>query len=112
MNMTKALLVRTREILGRGWIQFQGAADAEGKAVFIESDKAVCFCSFGAMERACWELGYEKLSKESWEFFRFVRTFVPRPHGSIMVWNDAPNRTKEEVLSFFQNIIDKCDVVV
>lgn len=101
---------RAREVLKeKGWTQRENARDPEGKPVSFLHETAACFCAAGALGRAENEIGF---------YFGEMTTHTPlldviRASGTsgechgIPYWNDAPGRTLEEVLSYFDKAIDK-----
>lgn len=97
---TVEILREARGYIERGWTQGAFARDGDGHKVAFEHPAAGCFCALGAIERA--EGG--DTSYASGQRARFsLRAVI----GSNLIgeWNDAPERTKEEVLSAFSRAI-------
>lgn len=88
----------------RGWSQGADARDAQGRVVGLNSDEAQAWSLLGA-------------------FALSATDGVPRNHvrralvalsdvigtDSLQQWNDAPDRTREEVLSALEEAIAKID---
>ena len=68
-----------------GWTQAVDARDANGGEVDIDSPRAVCFC----MGAALFSASKGPLPPESCRLFE----------QPVHTWNDAPGRTKAEVLA-------------
>jgi hypothetical protein len=78
-------------LIQRGWIQRCYARDAGGYRVDPHDSRATCWCLLGACMRA--EVDFETGVRD------LIRLAID-PDKKIMLptWNDAPERTKEEVL--------------
>ncbi len=93
-NSTLATLVRVREIIAKGWCQ----------GAYQIGDS---YCMVGAIMAATgyWYVG-EKLSPNpkdrAWELLAVV---FPYSTASATAWNDAPERTKADVLARFDEAI-------
>jgi hypothetical protein len=85
-----ATLIRT------GWTKFTKARTREGLPVAVNSRDAACFCAMGAIERACGDDAVLWTATE-----RALKEFagITRP---VSYWNDAPGRTKEDVIQAFE----------
>jgi hypothetical protein len=90
----------------KGWTQGQAARTRSGKPVEITLDDASCFCTVGALSRACMNLGVPH-SGHSWSrTFTAFRQALPGSPDYIAAWNDAPSRTKDDVLKAFDKAIE------
>lgn len=92
---TKAILIRARALLKRGWCQ-------RGYTAMIKNQ--VCFCPLGALLAALRELNLDAMlfwnavaSKAGFKQFRI-----------IFEWNDKPYRTQAEVIAAFDRAIAGC----
>lgn len=102
--MSKSIADRlreARELIERGWCQYWDALNADGMAVYPNSDSAVAWCMGGACQRVGLHEGV-------------FESFLIRAVGSSPSWtnewpyldfNDAPGRTKAEVLAAFDRAI-------
>jgi len=92
----KETLQRAKQYIEQGWTQKANARMADGKEVNSLAPEAVSWCAGGAINKAmrCYE-DYETC----WVFRAVV------PNQDIVAWNDAPERTKEEVLAKFDEVI-------
>ena len=73
------------------WTQGSSARDPSGKSWHVEYEHACCWCLWGAI-RFCYPNIYQAAQIE--ERVRQVLLI-----GSIVDWNDAPERTYEEVMA-------------
>lgn len=99
------VLVRVRETLSKGWIKGTFAKDAFGKSISYRHSDATQFCFAGAIlkeldQPVCGDLIIESMT---------IRMGLERLLGikCLVSWNDAPERTKEDVLEFLDGIISK-----
>jgi len=121
----EAILVGAMERLKRGWCQYSPAMTKRGTTTWPSSDAAAQWCLSGACHAASFELipdvarmdhirsmtvsdVLERLQEE------INRNSTVDPdgfkwsgYGSIVNWNDAPSRTKEEVVSLIERTIAK-----
>jgi hypothetical protein len=91
------LLVARTIIDCEGWTQETYARTADGDGTDVDDPKASCFCSLGAI----WAVSFAHGGQLG------AITAVERAmnSGNLVGWNDAPGRTKEEVLSAFDRAI-------
>lgn len=83
-----------RILVEKGWTQGYFAKNAAGENVRLDSEEAESFCVLGAAFRAA---GCRN------ESFIRAALIAAAPAGEPAEYNDAPGRTKEEVLA----LIDK-----
>jgi hypothetical protein len=102
MKTTKDILIEARELIAKGWTQGANARDLQGKIVDESDEAAVCFCVYGAISRAECCDGYSGSARDLFADANGVYL--------IDAWNDAPERTKPEVLAAFQKAIDSLEV--
>lgn len=77
-----------------GWTQGVCARNSEGEEVDVDSPEACCWCILGAV-------GIAADKNESINQQAFTSYFMKK-WGGISVWNDNPNRTKEEVVALLE----------
>lgn len=91
-----------------GWCQRSAAKDSRGLNVDLRSEEAVCFCAVGAILRK-----HDKNSAAATDIGK-VATKVATPlqmsktgfsfNDAVADWNDAPGRTKEEVVALLKEL--------
>lgn len=92
-------LKAAKALVAAGW--FQGNLASSGQAVTSPLDpESKYFCALGAMERACFRRA-ATLGKVQMAFV----DANPETKGCVSIWNDAYERTKEEVLTGFDKAI-------
>jgi hypothetical protein len=97
MKTTKDILIEARELIAKGWTQGANARDSQDKIVDESSEAAVCFCVYGAISRAEGPAHYSGSARVG---------FADATEISLIdVWNDAPERTKPDVLAAFDKAI-------
>lgn len=98
-----AILKEARALIDeKGWTQGAHARDDRGVIVETESPKAVCFCVSGALRQARVNLHeglFDGLAGAA-DWFKEAAAI-----RSIPAWNDAPTRTKVDVLAVFDKAI-------
>ncbi|WNM70270.1 hypothetical protein [Myxococcus phage Mx1] len=106
MTTTKELLQEAKALIEKGWTQGVAARDDEGIPVPSTSPVATCWCVYGALSRAEDNLGYQSGAP----YAGAVDAIAGVSGKSLLaVWNDAPGRTKKEVLDTFQKAIDSLE---
>lgn len=98
-------LERAIELIRHGWTQGSNARTAKGKTVGIDDSNAVQFCAWGALWRAEREMNV--LQGSLIDHVRRHISTVPRPWRQITAWNDAPDRTKDDVLKVFNHVLEE-----
>jgi hypothetical protein len=89
-----------------GWCQKVNASSDKGRSCSPISDKAVSFCIFGAIDRkhtskygAVDAIGvYDDVNSVQ------DKLQATDQHALISVWNDHPERTKEEVIALLKEL--------
>ncbi len=91
--------MKVRELLSSPdkWVKTKWAADLLKRPVDPCSPDAVCFCLLGAID-FCYREGTDVKD----EVRNKIRKYIGR--ASIMLWNDAPERTFEEVKSLVNQL--------
>lgn len=94
MKTTLDILTEARGYVAQGWTQGATARMSDGTPISPRKDAAVCWCIVGAALRAGDPV-------EAWS------ALAAHLNGCLVtVWNDAPGRTQEEVLTLFDKAID------
>lgn len=84
--------MKASEYVRKGWTQGEYARNSDGKYVLWSDPTAVCWCLDGALMAAYPGVGYSLAINK----LRDVAPF------NIIVWNDAPDRTKQEVIELLE----------
>lgn len=113
--------VTTRDVLHRaadlleefGWAQNYYAFSDSGCHVEPTSSAAVRFCAVGAMTRAAWDLTRDEHDFDPDVALGLVgyRAFDGRGRVTscgVPAWNDAPGRTKAEVVQKLRDAAEAC----
>jgi hypothetical protein len=105
MITVKQVLIEARDLLiNVGWTQ--------GVMCRYKDGKPSCYCSVGAISQILMSHEIRKVSRNSMEensilLLRYaIRKQVEYNH-SVMSFNDAPGRTKEEVIDVFTKAIER-----
>lgn len=108
------LMELAKFLVSQGWNQNCGATDINGRFCATDSADARNYCVVGAIWRALHDTAYGMSEKEQYATsrrlgFTFLEANEMNPSlGDIPDWNDAKNRTKEQVLAAFDNAIAVC----
>lgn len=96
------LLIAARKLIDRPekWTKDVFAIDGNGIPVNLKSDRAVCFCSFGALVKASWN-AHIHIHKA----FAVLNGIVPS--ANLYVSNDAPETTHADVMRWFDLAIEE-----
>ena len=89
------ILIAAREKIERGWAQKTYAQSANGCNVKYSAPDAVCWCSVGAI---CAVSDGVYASKRAMNILAETIEIDP---SRLTEWNDAPDRTQDEVLIAF-----------
>lgn len=101
-------LDRVRWVVDRGWIQGRFAISRRDQPVAAWSEAAVAWCLSGAMHRVAHQspdVSPADRGIAAWALLRSMSTPEKRYCTSITTWNDAPNRTKSEVLAAIDSAV-------
>lgn len=92
-----AVLTKVERLLvEKGWTQAVMARDSAGYSVSEDDDRATCFCLYGALWRTAQNQDGLRNS---------VRDALhDATGGNFVKWNDAPGRTKDEVLALIRRV--------
>ncbi len=108
MSTVKAVLVSAKELIKKGWTQGSGARDAQMHPCNDTHENAVCYCALGALNRAEHEAGKATFNRYEIAYGLLNNEVRKRTkQGSILAYNDASERTVEDVLSLFDAAIMK-----
>jgi hypothetical protein len=92
------VLKSARARIERGWCQGVWAKNAKGQETSVRGEDAVCWCAMGAVVASSTT---STLHTEA-----AVRFYLAEAVGKdVQVFNDTPNRKKEEVLVMFDKAI-------
>lgn len=106
--MTDAEILKgARAKIEQGWCQGYYARDAVGRDVSYNSPSACSYCLSGALWASATAAGLDVHAVD--------RCFDLLRHGvselNPMIWQDKPERTKEEVLARFDQAIVKAEAL-
>jgi hypothetical protein len=102
MKTTLQILEESLVLVTDGWTQGEWAKDANGKGLVYDNPKATCFCAEGAILRSGASEDSSIPQEDAQE--RLKEAIVSTE--SIADWNDAPERTQEEVIVAFSRAIE------
>ena len=102
MITEKKLLMKAREMIGGpdAWTQGVSARDGADNKVVPWSDEAVCFCPLGALDGARLSFGNDHVP-----YYAVLERLSAQMDHGIVGWNDAQERTHEDVLAAFDRAI-------
>jgi len=120
-NEEKGVLAQAKELLEKKELcKGSNALDANGKRVPTGAGDPVSYCTYGAIEQVAWSkygrhgrFGelimmktrvIEALEQEAGLVAEENADHYLQP---IVKWNDEPERTKEDVLSLMQRLLEK-----
>ena len=89
------ILIAAREKIEHGWTQKTYARSVDGDGVVYNSPEAVCWCSIGAI------CAIENRSSAADWAINILAEVVETSPSRLTEWNDAPDRTQDEVLIAF-----------
>lgn len=90
----RRVLKRARNLLKLGWTKGAEARNRYGHSVSVGCDNAVRYCASGAIQCAAGK--NRTLAREAERFLSSLTT-----SGSVVNFNDAPDRTRDEVVGLF-----------
>lgn len=96
----KEILIQGRTKIERGWCQGFTAIDVNGRFTGAEGQDAVAFCAIGATQN-------HQHPGEEWAARHLLRLALGPCCDDLGIagYNDAPGRTKAEVLALFDAAI-------
>lgn len=99
--MTNAQILRqARALIKKGWCKKVIARTKTGACTYPDSRYACAWCAEGAIQRAC---------KHKFRFYVMTLVGIVKRENKISKelhqWNDAPRRTKDDVLRAFDRAI-------
>ena len=82
------------------WIQKKLATNDSG--ISTNTSEATCMCLAGLIHRSIMDLGIDDKGNLDIhvEIFRTLRGKC----GDVVIWNDAPNRTEEDVINLLKEV--------
>ena len=109
MDLQNSLLRRSIELLESGWTQGQSARDENGRPVPIGHQSACEWCATGALFTADIEMTNDLHASLAMHqaMARVVAAARQRHHEALITWNDAPNRTVDQVIDVFRKALEK-----
>jgi hypothetical protein len=103
MIATTDILSTARKLIEAGWIQDTFAEDMFGNPVY-STDAAACrWCLSGALNKA--DDVYDRPGPLAVYAFEAIKDEIGE--HDIEAWNDAPDRTQDEVLALIDRVIAK-----
>jgi hypothetical protein len=104
MKTVLQILEEAQKLVMAGWTQGAWARDNQGLPVkyLVNGNKAVCFCTLGAIYHNI-ESGDDGAQIGEETQSRFKEAISSKQN--IVRWNDAPERTREEVVAAFDRAI-------
>ena len=98
MSVKEKLIEARNLIEKKGWGQGHYAVDDDGVTVGIDSPDACRFCTMGAIYAANRTYS-ESVVQDLVQALGFDNS------GEVLLWNDSPSRTKDQVLARFDRAI-------
>jgi hypothetical protein len=101
-------LKAVRELISKGWSQKAAARGHGGVVELATSQNATAFCPFGAAMAVCKDSpNDETRGARLWAIRHAIQDACGR--GCEAEWNDAPGRTKEQVLEMIGLAINRAN---
>jgi hypothetical protein len=99
--------MKAHELLSdpKKWIKKLYAVDNTGLVTSSKSPEAVCWCINGALQR-CYQDSIVRDEVRRKIAMHLDLNGIDKPHDTIVKWNDAPERTFEDV----HNLLKELDV--
>ncbi len=97
-NKTKEILQEALALIEKGWCQGAFAKDKYGYSCPEDSCYAVSYCIIGAISKV--SLLKRFINNDGTPIIAYIIK------EDILVWNDAPGRTKGEVIAVFKRAIE------
>ena len=110
VNHTQLLALKTaRDLLNRGWCQFDFARDSQGNPVGPNHPDATCFCAVGALRATMPPGRGQDNMDDRINCVRLLNEQLYRRHGTdfkaVSTWNDQEERTQGQVLALYDDAI-------
>ena len=104
--MELEILKKSRELSAKpeNWIQKCLWGDGKGNAV--DPTEAVCFCLDGAIDKVCQSINERCLDEYE---MKVVNLLGFKHLRELYDWNDAPERTHQEVLNLLDQTIARLE---
>lgn len=104
---TRDVLLAARALIEQGWTQGCAARESKGYPVSSTYGGATQFCAAGALERAVGESGdgFKRAVEAQTHLRTALEARTGKVYPSVSEYNDKSNRTKEEILSLFDEAI-------
>lgn len=99
------ILTNTKARINSGWCQNYWAKDEKGHCCSYENPNACSFCINGAVLKS-----RTSPDIDVYDVFRHIRRAGNIPSMGIPLWNDNPNRTKEEVIALLDKAIQDVNI--
>ena len=96
------VLAQARGLILTGWSKGAFSRDADMDQVELFDEEACCFCMAGAMFKVA---KVEPLKAPAGFLDELARLLGFEDQNHMMVWNDRPERTKNQVLRCFDQAI-------
>lgn len=101
-------LARAKITDPKAWTKNKSARDSGGKAVSADSDKAVCWCSIGAIHAVCSDV---KLRAQGYKLLALlVKEQDEEGIWNVMRLNDDPSTQHFQILAMFDKAIALAEV--
>lgn len=106
------VLEEARTLVEQGHCKGYFARDAKGEVTSLLGREAVSFCTAGAVYRVAYKMGVvDEGYNMVLDYFAIVlRELYPnagKALTSVNTWNDVPERTTNEVIALYDNVIER-----
>ena len=98
-NNERKVLILARGLVKAGWCRGSMAKNRRGVGCSPTAHEAVRFCAHGAIKRAAVDYRVDETVVSC-----YLKRALSVP-SLLGTWNDAPTRTKKEVLDLFDKVI-------
>ena len=105
MNISEQILTEAYALIERGWVQGWDARNRYGKMVQALTPDACAWCLTGALTKAATHLHLREEDRQ--RAYELVAAALPTGESRfVVVFNDSPGRTKEQVLAVLDDAIE------
>lgn len=95
--------VRARALITRGWAKNHMATTRTGQPALYGANDAACWCLDGAIRASC---GVDLETRD--RMLEVVcKEIGVKDHTWIWSWNDAPERTRAEILRLLDRLVNR-----